>query len=213
MYIMKRLWILGLCLLLAAGAQAQEVYNSSGRTTRSKPQKKSGFDPQRLVIGGGLGLGFGNVTNIGVSPRIGYRITDQFAAGVSLGYQYFKVNDFYEVYNPGKMGYDYYDYKTSMYSGGVWARYAPLQWLFAHVEYEHNFMTITNYRYAQTGTGAIEAFRENYNAPSLLVGPGFRQPMGEHSSFNVMLLYDVIQNKYSPYYNRITPSIGFLIGF
>src|ERR1043165_7959177 len=112
MNFMKRIWLLGLCLMLAVGVQAQEIYNSSGRTRRPVPQKKSGFDIDRLVWGGGIGFSLWNGTSsFSISPKVGYRITDNFAAGVGFGYQYFQIKDFYQVPNYRTGLYDYYDYK------------------------------------------------------------------------------------------------------
>src|SRR5688572_5075953 len=91
--------IIALCVGLAASASAQEVYNSSGerRVAPKKKEAKKGFDPQRLIYGGGLGLSFGTITAVGVAPVLGYRITDNFAAGIGLGYQYLRVKDFFEL--------------------------------------------------------------------------------------------------------------------
>lgn len=210
---MKRLSALVFILLFSTAAFAQEVYNSSGSRVRpGAHKKKTGFDPQRLIFGGGLGLGFGTVTNIAVSPVVGYRITDKFSAGIGLGYDYLRVKDYYQLVdfngNP-----KYYDYKTSIYSASVWARYLLFENVFVHAEYEHNFMSFTDYRYAQNGSGDIEGYKLNYNAPSLLLGGGFRQPISERSSFVAMALYDVLQDKYSPYYKTISFRVGVNVGF
>ena len=77
-------------VLVGYTASAQEVYTSSGRpaNAKKKEEKQKGFDISRLVVGGGIGLGFGDITSISVSPMVGYRITDNFSAGVGFGYQY-----------------------------------------------------------------------------------------------------------------------------
>ena len=41
-----------------------------------------GFDRKRLFVGGNFGLTFGNFTFINVSPQLGYRFNDFFAAGI-----------------------------------------------------------------------------------------------------------------------------------
>ncbi len=208
--------ILTICLLCfcTMAASAQEVYTSSGRpaNAKKKQQKPQGFDITRLVVGGTLGIGFGNYTTIAVAPVIGYRITDKFAAGVGFGYQYVKAKDYFEIMDLNGV-INYYDYKSNMISASVWARYLILQQLFAHVEYEHNFMTFQDYRFAQNGSGAIEDYKVKYNVPSLLVGIGYRQPVGANASFYIMGIYDVLQKEYSPYRGTIFPRIGFTLGF
>lgn len=222
----KFLWVTLLCLTCYS-MHAQETYNSSGRGGDAKykvNQTKKGFDPNRLIFGGGLGLSFGSTTAISVSPIIGYRITDNFAAGVSLGYQYFRVNDYIPVYNYQTSGYDYYDYKSSVFSTGLWARYVFLENFFVHTEFEYNFMSFNDYYSDYNG---VYSEKTKYNVPSLLLGGGYRQPVGEHLSFVVMALYDVLQdipgntrvdqqgNRYSlsPYADRIDFRVGVNIGF
>src|SRR5687768_15674407 len=56
----------------------------------------------RIVTGGGLGLGFGSVQDfVSVSPVIGYRLTTKFIAGTGFTYRYtnfkpykMKLNDY-----------------------------------------------------------------------------------------------------------------------
>jgi hypothetical protein len=215
---MKKL-IIVILVCFGLNASAQVTYNSSGRTEaqrkrddKKKKDKDKGFSTDRIVAGGGLGLSFGNVTAVSVSPMIGYRITDNFAAGVRFGYQYLKVKDFYEIPDFNN-NIDYYDLKSSIFSTGVWARYLIMQQLFAHVEYEHNFMSFTQYGFDPGGSGNIVGIKTKYNAPSLLIGAGFRQPLSERVSFGILALYDVIQDKYSPYLDRIEFRTGFLVNF
>lgn len=210
---MKRIFLIIALCVLGHGLQAQEVYNSSGRRGGYKQEKNKGFDASRLIYGGGLGLSFGTVTSISVSPIVGYRITDNFSAGIGLGYQYFRVKDFFELYNAKNNQYQYYDYKTSAYSGSVWARYLIWENIFAHAEYQHNIFRFHDYQYDPAGSGDIVSFKTDITVPCLLVGGGYRQPITENSSFVIMILYDVLQDKYSPYRNTVDYRIGFNIGF
>lgn len=214
----------GILLLVALGlylgSSAQEVYTSSGRPEseikKQKPKKKKGFDASRIIAGGGLGLSFGNVTAVSVAPIVGYKISDRFAAGVGLGFQYVHIKDFWEIqdYNTGLVIRK--PYESLVYSGSVWGRYIFWRNLFAHVEYEHNFMSITTYHLytnSSTGQSVIDKEKLRYNAPSLLVGAGLRQPVSERLSFVLTALYDVIQDQYSPYRNRIDFRVGVNVGF
>ena len=59
---------------------------------------------EKIFIGGNLGATFGTITNINVSPMIGYKITPKTIAGISLTYQYFR-----QKYPNG------FEYKTNIY--------------------------------------------------------------------------------------------------
>lgn len=207
-----------IALLLCAGlaADAQEVYTSSGRPAgaRKKEQKKKerGFDASKIVAGGMIGLGFGSTTSISIAPVLGYRITDNLAAGVGFGYQYLKVKDYFTLEDLNG-NVSYYDYKASMISASVWARYLIMEHLFAHLEYEHNFMSFQDYVFDPAGTGKIVSDKVTYNVPSLLAGVGYRQPISDNASMYIMGMYDVLQQDYSPYKGSIFPRIGFTIGF
>ncbi|WP_439131955.1 hypothetical protein [Polaribacter sp.] len=47
-----------------------------------------------VQFGGGFTLGFGNQTNIGISPSAIYNFNNGFAAGAGLGYMYREIGDF-----------------------------------------------------------------------------------------------------------------------
>jgi hypothetical protein len=176
---------------------------------------KKGFDKDKLIFGGGLGLSFGDVTSIAVAPTIGYRITDDFAAGIGLGFQYYRVKDFFEVYNG--TGYEYFPLKSTFFYPSVWARYVVFRNFFVHTEFEYDlqhFKVYDAYIDPNTGLfGAPTSHSIDYKSPALLVGAGIRQPISDRASFVLIALYDVIQNKYSPYRNRIDFRIGLNIGF
>ena len=211
---------------------AQEVYTSSGkpagalRKQQERKQKEKGFDPSRMIYGGSLGIGGGGgAFSFNISPIVGYRITDNFAAGVGFGYQYARINDYFEIADNNGI-VSYYDFKASVISASVWARYLILPRLFVHAAYEHNFLNFQNYRFDPNGSGAIVGVKEKYDAPSALLGIGYRMPIGSNVSVYMMGMVDVLQffpnpPLYSPYYydknngilSAIYPSIGFTIGF
>jgi hypothetical protein len=200
---MKNLLIVFL-LFLGLSASAQEVYTSSGK--RSYKQKtKKGYDPDRLIVGGGLNAGFGSgYTAVGLSPVVGYRITKSFSAGVGIGYQYFRQFDFEDQ---GKKWY----ISSNMIYPSVWARQFLFRNIFASACFEQDFISIK-----QPGidvvTGQIQDVASNVTASCLLVGVGLRQPMGGRVSFIGEIMYDVLQQKYSPYYGQPTIRIGILAG-
>lgn len=215
---MKKI-IAGLLLFCSVlSVRAQEVYTSSGRSVsrarEAQKEREKGFDINRMIVGGTLGFGMGgNTVAFSIAPVVGYRITDNFAAGIGFGYQYFKEKDYFAVPGPNLNQTLYYDYKASMISASVWTRYVIITNLFVHAEYEHNFMSYQDYRYDPGGSGNIVDYKIRMNVPSLLLGAGFRQPVGEHSSMYIMGFYDVLQRDFSPYKGGIQPRIGFTLGF
>ncbi len=212
----KILVVLMLCICTQA-VYAQETYNSSGKKGEAKRKdlKPKGFDASRLVLGGGaiVSAGTGYV-NLGLSPMIGYKITDNFAAGIGLSYQYYR-NKFEQVaivdQNNNIVDIIQYDRKTSLYSANIWARYIVWRNLFVHVQPE--IMNVGVPTLVQDPVGNITIGENREYIPAALVGLGIRQPITGSLSLFVMALYDVVQNPSSPYYKNIDFRIGFNIGF
>lgn len=162
------------------------------------------FAKERFYIGGGGGLSFGSVTYIEVSPLIGYRITDRLSTGLQPSFSYlkYKLYDYYGNYT-GKSESTYY------YGGGVFGRFYILDNIFAHAQYELN-----NYEVAVANNPIYPTAYElkRITVSSLLIGGGYSQPIGQRSVFTISVLYDVVQNPYSPYYDRPVIRAGFGIG-
>jgi hypothetical protein len=132
---MKRI-ICVLVLLASIGSlQAQEVYSSSGKTGGYKKKTtKKGYDPSKLIVGGGLtALYSTDYATIGASPIVGYKLTDHFMAGVGFGYQFIKM------YQETFVGKDYYIRMTLAYPN-VWARMLVYRNYFIDASFEYNFI-------------------------------------------------------------------------
>ncbi|MBE0663687.1 MAG: hypothetical protein IH597_14625 [Bacteroidales bacterium] len=54
-------------------------------------------EPKRWFVGGNVGLQFGYVTLIDVSPMVGYMLTDRFALGTGLTYKYYRIREFFLI--------------------------------------------------------------------------------------------------------------------
>jgi hypothetical protein len=148
----------------------------------------------RMFYGGYFGLQFGTYTYVEISPLVGYRLTDKLSTGVGAKYIYYSVDD--KSYVPA------YHYSTNIYGGSVFLRYLIVENFFAHAEFE-----LIN----------LEAYDGYYavgrrNVPDLFLGGGYRMPMGSNSSFSIMALWEVIEDRYSPYVSPIL-RIGFGFGF
>lgn len=223
-----RYLIIGLLCAFSFSAFAQEqepeVYNSSGKTqaqlkreaARKKAAQRGKFDASRLVFGGGFGGGISdNATSIGVSPIVGYRFTDHFTAGISLGYQYIRIKDRWvlaDPYDPSKLIAK--PLIAHIYSPGVWARHTIWNNIFAHVEYQQNLVSLN--RFKNDYTKAIPEIVEEklkFSQPALWAGAGVRQPLGERVSFVFIALYNVLPDTYGLYGSRIDFRFGINAGF
>lgn len=234
---MKKLILFLLFLGSIFQVKAQERYNSSnGRNGTSKyaqQNKQKGFDPNKLVFGGTVGLMFGSVTNIAVIPAIGYRITDKFAAGVTIGYQYYRDN------RPGftvpainliSGAIKSEPLKQSIYTGGLWARYIVIPNIILNAEFEANSINFYDSDKPRVvdADGWQRLAKSRLTIPSLLLGGGFRQPIGDMGSMYIMAMYDVLQNipsntrehpitgekqSISQYAGSIFLRVGYAIGF
>lgn len=205
------------CLGINAAFAQDDVpmYSSTGKPVKDGKvanRKDGGFDASRIIFGGGFGFGFGNVTNINVAPLVGYRISDRFSAGVGMGYQYMRVKNYFSVFDASSNTV-YKPFTANIYSPSVWMRYVLWNNIFAHVEYEHNFMSFKEYYNNYTVSTDILSRDVKYNAPSLLVGGGIRQPLSDRVSIIFQGLYDVIQDEKSPYKGTIAFRFGIVAGF
>ena len=197
--------VLMLCLGVSL-ANGQEVYTSSGRSIHAKKEKKvKGFDPSRLILGGGLVAGFGTgYVDAGISPIAGYAITDHFSAGIGIGYEYL-----YEKYSDYSLESTY---KSNIIYPSVWARYIVFRNIFVESSFEYDLVTQSQSYFDGTSTTNQNA---SANVPCLLVGAGIRQPIGGRVSVVAELLYDVLQQQqyFNPYYGQPVLRIGICTGF
>lgn len=167
-----------------AFSQAKEV---SSRPSPTKVKKGfNSFDIENIVVGGNVGAQFGTITVINLNPTIGYKFTDNWLVGFGGTYLYYED----QRYTP--------TFSTNIYGGSIFSQYYFLEYFTAHIEYE-----ILNVD-AQFST-------ERVNVDALLVGGGYRSQIGANSFFNLMLLYNLIENVHYPYSNPIV-RLGFGIG-
>jgi hypothetical protein len=181
--------------LLAGAALAQEPGEQQPMPPAVDTQapRSSGSN---LFYGGYVGLSFGTVQYIELSPLVGYRFSPDFGAGVGLLYRY--RND------------DRYEDSTSLtdYGGSIFARYYIGRGLFAQAEYDY-----TNYEYVpvsfDNGTK-----RDTYS--SLLAGLGFNTAVGRGTGVYALVLYDFnysSSDPYQPYDSPVQVRFGVSFGF
>jgi hypothetical protein len=167
-------------------------------TSMGQDSDVKGFDKSKLFIGGNLGLAFGTYTIVNVSPLVGYHFSPMFAAGAGINYSYY--------------GYDngLYTSKQTYAGMSLFGRVYPIQQFFIQVQPELNYMWAS-----QTPDVGQEftPFKINQFVPSLLLGGGAAIPTGGNGAIIISVMYDVLQNIWSPYYHQAVYGFGYNIGF
>ena len=200
---MNRILLLLVLCASFTGLSAQQVYNSSGNTNGYKHKKVKGYDPSRLIIGGTLNAAYsGDYANFGIGPTVGYKITDAFSAGVGLGYQFNQFPDFWASPNP--VTGEYPVLKENLIYPSVWAKYNVYRNWFIDANIEYNFITVKGHQviYDTLGNPYNVSSKFTKSVPCLLLGAGVKQPLGGRVSGFLEILYDVLQENYSPYYRQ-----------
>lgn len=159
---MKTLLLSIVCVLLSTASFGQGEENS----LKGVPIK------ERIVTGGGFGLGFGNAQDfVSISPSIGYSITRKFLVGTGVSYQYTKFKNVYQGKNV----------VVNNYGINPFARFMVYQGFFVQTEFEH-------LRYQGILVPSLEKTNNSFN--SFMAGGGLIQPIGNRASFFVMALYN-----------------------
>jgi hypothetical protein len=163
-----------------------------GGTPPPPPPPKKSLS-ERLYFGGNVGVSFGDVTYVDVSPYMGIDLGHNWSGGLGVFYRY--RDD--ERYEP--------NLSTSDYGASVFARYRPVPPLYLHAEYSW-----TDFEYPLLGGGTA---RDDYTA--VLLGGGFVKPLGGRSAFIVQALYDVSwsDDDPTPYDSPWLISAGVSVGF
>ena len=169
-------------------AQKEQV----GRVEKiSSSQKKNGNSNGHFFFGGGLGGGYSTYSSyIQITPIIGYSVSPKFQLGTRLTY----MHQWYKDY--GNVKYNY-----NIYGGSLFLRYLFLKFLYAQAEYE--ILSVPDYY--STDQNA------NRTVNSLFAGLGFMQPVGGKAFFTVSVLYNFLEDQYSPYTNPLV-RVGFGVG-
>jgi hypothetical protein len=176
-----------LCSLLLITASGMACAQGKSNSLKGVPVR------ERIVTGGGMGLGFSSAQDfVSVSPIIGYRLTQKLTAGVNLTYMY--------------VNYKFYDIKVNNYGFGPFTRFTVYRNIFLQAEYEH-----LNYEFPIAGTR--ETARQGFN--SFLAGGGFIQPLGRNAGLYFMALYNFSYSptKASPYDSPLVLRAGVAFGF
>lgn len=166
---------------------------------QEEEQQRTGFQREKLFVGGNFGLIFGDYTLINVSPQLGYRFTNFFAAGIGINAQYVSVKGF------NSWG----EYKSVSGVAGlnIFGRVYPISQFMLQLQPEANYIFGKDIYY----NPRAEFNSDAKIVPSLLAGGGAVLPAGRGAMI-VSVFYDVLQHEYSPYGRRPIYNIGFNFG-
>lgn len=165
--------------------------------SESTEEKKTGFQKEKLFTGGDLVVSFSNYgTTLGISPYFGYSVTKWLDAAVKMNVLYQSQTDAYNT-----------KYRQTNFGPGAFVRLYPLNFLFAQVQYEHNFISG---KVLPQGGGT---YKTKYDVNSLLVGAGYSGGRGEgnNSYFYFSVMFDLAKLPNSPYVDgngRLLPFIS-----
>ncbi|MDE3184793.1 MAG: hypothetical protein KGM16_15350 [Bacteroidota bacterium] len=195
---MKKVIVL-LLLPLCFHANAQE---SEG--AQFKP--KTGFQKQKLFTGGSANIGFSSgSTMLGITPQLGYSLTNWLDAGITFNLNYLSQKDYY---SGDKL-------RQTTYGPGAFVRLFPVNFLFASAQYEYNSMHL---KYIPNVAGSPSQINTQ-NANSFLVGAGYAggRMRGGNTYYYLSIMWDISGDPNSPYhdqYGRTSPVIraGYNIG-
>lgn len=171
-------------------SSAQYENTSGNKKPKQQQEKKQPLQKEKRWFGGGMiGAGFSSYSAyVEISPLVGFKVTRNFQVGTRITY----------IFNSYKDPYTNFRYSLNHYGGSLFGRYIIWKGLYAHVEYE-----ALSFEY-------YDSQRDWIN--SLFLGGGFMQDIGGAGFMSFAILWNVLDNEYSPYSNPIF-RIGFGIGF
>ena len=148
---------------------------------------------QRIFFGGNLDMGFGTVTQISLSPEVGYRITNRLSAGVGIDYMF--------VYS------EEYNFKGSIFGGSVFASFTVIKSLGELIPFLGTDMGILVYgQFSYTNMGKFYTAlsgEEPMCIASPMLGLGFQVPIGQRSYMVLSVMYNFDESMYSIYSNPV----------
>jgi hypothetical protein len=191
----KVIVLLLLPLCFHAKAQDQE---------ENKDAEKTGFRKERLFTGGSANIGFSNgATMLGITPQLGYSLTNWLDAGITFNLNYISQRDYYTT---NKI-------RQTTFGPGAFVRIFPVNFLFATAQYEYNMI------HQKQIISPQPDIKTSVSANSLLLGAGYAggRERGSNTYYYLSVMWDVYGDTYSPYVDQLgrsTPVIraGYNIG-
>lgn len=153
-----------------------------------KVEKENPPFRERLFFGGNLGLMFGTITDIQVSPVLGYWLLPRIAVAVGPSYRYYKD----------------YQNRTAIYGGKAYMEFVVVQdlnsvlavgahtGLFLHIENELLSLKSSFWKNPPI-------FEDRFYVNTVLAGGGLSQQIGRRASMNFMVLWPLNDSGYDIY--------------
>ena len=158
------------------------------RKSNHRKKKAVNFKKQRLFTGGSANIGFSSgSTMLGITPQLGYSVTNWMDAGITFNLNYLSQKDYY---SGDKL-------RQTTYGPGAFVRLFPVNFLFATAQYEYNSM---HQKYIPNVAGSPSQI-SSFNANSFLVGAGYAggRIRGGNSYYYLSIMWDISGDPNSPY--------------
>jgi opacity protein-like surface antigen len=185
-------------------ATAQDQNGNNKNQDQTQEVKKTGFQKDKLFTGGSANIGFSNgTTMLGITPQLGYSLTNWLDAGITFNLNYISQRDYYTT---NKI-------RQTTFGPGAFMRIFPVNFLFAGAQYEYNIIQ------QKFISSSLPTEKNSVNANSLLVGAGYAggRERGGNTYYYLSIMWDIAGDPNSPYVDnlgRSTPVIraGYNIG-
>ena len=166
-------------------ADAQRKRKRKKRRDKDKQEQVVPFH-ERLWYGGGFGLGFGgdqfsSIFQMGISPMVGYKVTNKLSFGPRVDIQY----------TTGRIdgGTEIFRLNAVNYGAGVFGRYKFLETFFLHTEF--GFLDyVQNIAAPDPGDRNVKVFRAQES--QAFVGLGYNSSAGGVWGTEFSLLYNLL---------------------
>jgi hypothetical protein len=161
------------------------AYSQSGSRNDTPPLR------ERLFFGGNVGLQFGTITDIHLSPVVGVWLRPRVAVALGPDYHFFK----------------YQDIKTDVYGGKGYMEFVLIQninrfiplgantGIFLHLE--DALLSLESSAWKDPNAYSSDRFFIN----TILAGPGLSQQIGRRASLNIMFLWVLNDSGYEIFSN------------
>lgn len=150
----------------------------------------SGTQTNRWTFGGGLGLAFGSNSyfNFQVSPRVGYKITEQLEGGI-IGNVSWQKDDYYS---------------STMFGVGPFMNYYFARSFFVGANLQQYFINSKE---------KFSGYKYNTDETALYLGVGYMQSLGNNAFAQFGIMYNVLwKDSKSIFSSGFVPSVGFVVG-